>query len=165
MQLNYPLGKTYPRSIEEQETLAGLTRNDLSQARFYKICDDAGGPKYLWDKLLAALKEEMAAGYLAVGSGVITQRNAFFSRVHKTLCISPPEEVEIQLSNGDLVTVQRFNFKEQLQRLLVSRVYLDLDNIDLANTQHPWTSSFPDGYLPTHTSLVDSTWYHGTSRT
>jgi hypothetical protein len=162
---NYLLGTPYHRTIEQQEFLPGISRTDMSQARFYKICDDAGAPKYLWDTLLCALKEEMSAGFLSDTSAcLITKRDSFFSRVHRTLATPRPEAVKVQLSNGAIATVQRFHFKPALQKHLISRVFWDTNNIDMPNSNVPWATSYPPEHTPTHTSLVDSTWYHNTAR-
>jgi hypothetical protein len=151
---------TFCTPIDEQEELHQISREDKIMARLYKVCDDARCPKYLVDRLVGVLSD--VEGDFDLTS--VTNRKSFFLRVHKKLETIPPEAIEVTLCNGEKATVYRFDFMEQLQRHLVSRVFADQDNIDLPNPEEPWSSLFPpDQRTAKHTSLVDSTWYHNTS--
>ena len=151
------LGVMIHSPMEQQLRLTSISDEDYTMARMYKVCDDAGAPKYLCDKILATLREAMRTGFHP-GSG-ITQRKAYFPRIYKKLKVQSPEGIPIQLHTGEIATVYRFNFESQLQNHLLSQPYSDLQNLDLPNLANPFASMWPHGESPGHTSLVDSTWY------
>jgi hypothetical protein len=152
----------YKKSIASQDLFEAVTDEDLAMARFYKICDDAGAPKYLMDRIFTTLQEEILGGF-NLKSPNITQRKSFFPRVQRKMKVEPAMNTKVTLHNGDCVHVSQFHFREQLQRHLESLPFASLDNIDMPDPSDPWSSNYPVGHIPTHTSLVDSTWYHNTS--
>ena len=119
------LGIPYVGSMGLERALHGITNDDYVMARLYKVCDDVGAPKYLCDNFFAILKEEMAKGFHPAS---VTQRKSFFPRMYKALKINPPEGIPVLLHNGTVATVYRFNFREQLQRHLLSQPFGDTQN-------------------------------------
>ena len=158
------LGVSYNRTIEEQAREHSVYKYDLTMAKLYQTCDDAGAPKYLCDKIIGILRQEMNNGF-DIHSGIVTQRRAYFNRVCKGLSVKPPEEVVVALNSGKNASVFRLDFKEQLQRHLVSLPFADMDNIDLPDLENCWQSSIAPGIPPGHTTVIDSSWYCDTVAT
>ena len=155
------LGVPYRCTMNEQVRLLAISNDDYVMARMYKVCDKVGSPKYLCDKIIAVLKEEMRKGFNPLST--ITQRKAYFPRIYKQMNVQLPEAVKIKLHTGAIATVYRFHFLTQLQNHLLSLPYADLTNLDLPNPDQPWSSTYPAGRNPGHTSLIDSTWYDATA--
>ena len=136
-----------------------------SMARLYKLCDDAGAPKFLCDKFLSVLEEEMRTKSFNPLDERITKRRTFFPRVQSLLSIPSAEAVPVQLETGEEVVVYRFHFAERLQRHLISAVYSDLDNLSLPSPQYPWSSipslQMEDGGQ-TYSSSTNCGWYRDT---
>jgi hypothetical protein len=134
---------------------------DQSMARFYKLCDDTGAPKFLCDKILAMLQEEMMFNSFNPSTVGISKRRTYFARMQKQLAIPPPESIPVKLESGEEVIVYRFDFQERLQRHLISDVYADLSNLSLPNQLDPW-SSIPSDNAVDYSSATRSQWYQNT---
>jgi hypothetical protein len=106
------LGVPYKKSIASQDLFEAVTNEDLAMARLYKICDDAGSPKYLMDRIFATLQEEIR-GSFNLKSPNITQRKSFFPRVQRKMMVEPARNTNVTLHNGECVHVSQFHFREQ----------------------------------------------------
>jgi hypothetical protein len=127
----------------------------------YRLCDNAGAPKYLCDEFLAMLKEQMLQNSFDPLSPTITKRRTFFPRVQQQLGIPSPEAIPVKLeSSGEIVVVYRFHFLERLQRHLLSEVYSDTANLSLPNPHNVWSSLLVDPV--DYSSTTKSTWYRDT---
>ena len=142
---------------------------DQSMARLYKICDDAGAPKFLCDQVLKALQEEMLSNQFDPLSSLMTTRKTFFPRVQRLLEIQPPEEIHLTLETGQEVSVFRFHFLPRLQQHLLSQSFFDLGNLSLPDAQDVW-SSVPSGGFDNPSANLDysssttSLWYKDTCK-
>ena len=77
-----------------------FTNNDRSMMRMYNLCDEAGSPRYLMDKLLTQLKLEMTTNQFDPTHFSKTKRDAFMARMHHKFPSPSPEAIEVQPSTG-----------------------------------------------------------------
>jgi hypothetical protein len=131
------LGQIANVSIEQQNSRVVATPQDRSMARIYRICDQAGSPRYLTDSLIQQLRKEIVLNGFDPCHPGITQRDAFMHRASKSVGSTPPEAIPITLESGQTVTVYRFPFLQTLQEHLLSKVFSDLNNLSV-DPQDPW---------------------------
>jgi hypothetical protein len=137
------------------------SKKDRTQMRLYNICNEAGAPLYLLDKLLAQMKIEMGSNpdlnLLQLSS--FTKRKAFMSRMHRKFPSPPPEAILVELESFDEpVTVYRFNAMDQLQRHLLRKdLYGDITKLNVNQTS-PFDQSLP---VPPSAmrEITDGTWH------
>jgi hypothetical protein len=136
-----------------------FTNNDRSMMRMYNICDEAGSPRYLMDKLLTQLKVEMTTNHFDPNHFSITKRDAFMARMHQKFPSPPPEAIDVQLESFmEPVTIYRFDAIQQLQaHLLRHDLYGDMKKLNV-HPDHRWDQSFlpPSCHMR---EVSDSTWY------
>ena len=132
-------------------------------SRLYKTSDDAGAPKYLVDKLLDIVKEEMGNNNFDPMLGDVSRRRSFFPRVQRLLKIPAPEAITVPLETGEEVIVYRFDFAERFQRHLLSTPYSRLSNLSLPDPGNPWSSTATGVQAPTYSTTTQSQWYRDTS--
>jgi hypothetical protein len=136
-----------------------FTNNDRSMMRMYNLCDEAGSPRYLMDKLLTQLKVEMTRNQFDPTHFSITKRDAFMARMHHKFPSPPPEAIQVQLESFlEPVTIYRFDAIQQLQaHLLRHDLYGDLKKLNV-HPNHRWDQSFlpPSCHMR---EVTDSDWY------
>ena len=156
------LGRPSRMSLEDQNGIVlSVTPHDQVMASLYKLCDDAGAPKYLCDDIVSLIREKTLKNNFDIFSPAMSQRRTFFRRVKRQLDIPGPEAIPVTLeSSGGTVTVYRFRFLERLQRHLLSQVYSDMENLTLPDPTNVWNSMVSDP--ADHSSAIKSTWYKET---
>jgi hypothetical protein len=87
---------------------------------------------------------------------LITQRNLFITRNHRTLGNPSVEKCPVTLESGKKVHVYRFNFLHVYQQHLQGHEFADLDNLILPDKTRPW-ESFPRRE-PTYDKINNSEW-------
>ena len=136
-----------------------FTKTDRSMMRFYNICDQAGSPRYLMDKVLGQMRIEMSKNGFDPLLSSVTKRDAYMARMHRKFPSPPPEQIMVQLESfSDPVALYRFNAIEQLQKHLSRQdLYGDVSKLNV-NQEHPFDQSYP---VPTSASreITDGTWY------
>jgi hypothetical protein len=144
------------RPLDSPERL-GITRSDMAMAKLYKVCDDAGAPRYLGDKILETIRQEIAGGF-NIHDPLITKRDPFFLRNKKKLRMSDAESTTLRLDGGQHVTVRRFNFRELLQEHLLSPSYSSINNLCLDQADR-WNSA---PHVLDFSEVHTSSWYINT---
>ncbi len=114
-------------------TNAIWSNQDLSLLRIYKkACDDAGAPRYLPDKLLSLLQDEIWQNAFDPTHPSITQRDPFMARMHHKFPTTPPTSYDVTLEDGTMLPIFRFNFLSSLRHhLLREDLYGDLNNLNV----------------------------------
>jgi hypothetical protein len=136
-----------------------FTNKDRSRMKLYDVCDKAGCPRYLMDKVLAQLKVEMSVNNFDPLDPTITKRNAFMAKMHRKFPSPPPVAIQVTLESfAEPVTIYRFDAVKQLQaHLLRHDLYGDLQKLNV-NPENPWDQSLPS--RPTHMrEVTDSQWF------
>jgi hypothetical protein len=100
-------------------TNAIWSNQDLSLLRIYKACDDAGAPRYLPDKLLSLLSDEIGQNAFDPTHPSITQRDTFMARMHHKFPTTPPTRINVALEDGTTVPIYRFDFLSSLRHHLL----------------------------------------------
>ena len=138
--------------------LEGISPHERFMAHFYKLCDDAGASKELFDHLLDEMRNAMANGF-RLNSAQLVKRKSFMPRLLGSLGLMPTSAIPLTLESGEQVVVHRFQYIHHLQEHLVSPVFAELSNLDLPDPEDPW-SVFPAKTDPTYQSFTDAGWYH-----
>jgi hypothetical protein len=134
-----------------------FTQQDRSMMKLYNICDQAGSPRYLMDKVLHQLKHEVSSN--GFDFAFLTKRDPFMARMHRKFPSPPPEAISIQLESFDEpITMYRFNAIDQLQlHLLRKDLYGDLTKLNV-NQSRPFDQSQP--VASSHMrEITDGTWH------
>ena len=115
-----------------------FTTNDAVMAKLYLEADKAGGRKQLVDDLMKIIIDHMGI----VGNEsfnpldpCLPSRKTLVKRAQESIKIPSPEPQKIILESGHQVTVWRSSLAHELQQHLLSKVYSDLDNLDLPVAQ------------------------------
>jgi hypothetical protein len=154
--LNHPLGTVMNITMEQQNNRIVSTPQDRSMAGIYRICDEAGSPRYLADRIIRQIKKEIILNDFDPCHPGITLRDAFMDRASRSIGSSPPEAIPITLESGQMVTVYRFPFLQFFQEHLLSVPFSDIRNLSVDATD-PW-----GGYSHSADNLEDihdGLWY------
>ena len=90
-----------------------FTKPDRSMMRLYNICDQAGSPRYLMDKVMSQLNTEISFNQFDPCHPSLTKRNAFMARMHRKFPSPPPQRIEVKLESlAEPVIVYRFDAVE-----------------------------------------------------
>jgi hypothetical protein len=80
------------------------------------LCDQAGSPRYLMDKIIAQLKVEISRNQFDPSHSSLMKRDSFMGRMHRKFSSPPPEPIQVQLESfSEPITVYQFNDVQQLQ--------------------------------------------------
>jgi hypothetical protein len=137
------LGTFKTVTMEEQNSRIVATPQDRSMARIYRLCDDAGSPRYLADAIIRQIRNEMVLNDFDPCHSGITLRDAFMHRASKSIGSRPPEAIPITLESGQKVTVFRFPFLQSFQEHLLSAPFSDIRNLSV-DAANPWGSYSSD---------------------
>jgi hypothetical protein len=125
-------------------------------ARIYRLCDDAGSPRYLADAIVTQIRKEVVLNNFDPCHPGITLCDAFMHRASKAIGSQPPEAIPITLESGQKVTVYWFPFKQFFQEHLLSATFSDIRNLSV-DASCPWGGYSSDvGVL---NDIHDGSWY------
>ena len=121
-----------------------FTSADRSMMRLYNICDKAGSPRYLMDRLLSQIKIEITRNSFDPSQSSLTLRDPFMARMHRKFPSPPPVAILVQLECFDSpVPVYRFDAIEQLQQHLLRKdLYGDLSRLNV-DQDDPYNQTVP----------------------
>jgi hypothetical protein len=152
-------GRAFSVQPDHQKARHCFTNQDRSLMKLYHIFDEADSPRYLCDKVLAQLKEEMTRHNFEPNNPLLTKRNPFMARMHRKFPSPPPEAVMVQLETFESpITIYRFDAMQQLQaHLLRQDLYGNLDKLNV-NPDDRWDQSVHP--CSTHLrEVTDSPWF------
>jgi hypothetical protein len=136
-----------------------FTKKDCSMMRLHTICDQAGAPRHLMDRVLAQMKVEISRNEFDPLLSSLTKRDPFMGRMHRKFPSPPPEAILVDLECfAEPITVCRFNALAQLQQHLLRKdLYGDLSKLNV-NQRHPFNQSLP---VPSSgmREITDGTWH------
>ena len=96
-----------------------FTAPDIAMAKLHQLCQKAGAPKYLPDKILKLFQEQISVGFDPLQPG-IPSRDSLLQKAQSVFPIPPPEAISVQLETGHSVMVYRNSFPHLLQQHLLS---------------------------------------------
>ena len=149
--------------INQQDiTSFRIGKTDRSMARLYLLADSKGGSRDLVDSMLRVIREEhIHHGFDPIRntSLINNKRTNFFGRISEKCDFIPPVRVNLPLESGNTAALYTFEFRQSLQRLLLSRTYSDLDNLFLKDKCSPFCCKPFSDPTSTMSHPLEFAWY------
>jgi hypothetical protein len=109
---------------------------DGVMAQMFKVCDDAGAPLYLCDKLMDVIRR--ADNNNIFDPSKSSRRASFIARAQKKFRLPQAVKVPVKLEGGNTVHVCRYNFINMYQEHLRGEAFANEENLVLQDEDSLW---------------------------